>query len=95
MKTVMSVKVDEDVKRSAQEVAKSVGLSLSGLVNAYLRQLAATRRIEFYAPEPMTPKLERLIGKVEREIAAGETVGPFDSAEAFLKALKATPTDDR
>ncbi|MBI4548149.1 MAG: type II toxin-antitoxin system RelB/DinJ family antitoxin [Ignavibacteriae bacterium] len=88
MKTVMSVKIDTDVKASAQEVAKSAGLTLSSLVNAYLRQVAATRRIELYAPEPMTPKLEKLIQKVEKEIAAGATVGPFETADDFLKALQ-------
>jgi addiction module RelB/DinJ family antitoxin len=87
MKTVMSVKIEKDVKASAQEVAKSAGLSLSSLVNAYLRQVVATRRIEFYAPEPMTPKLEKFIAQVEKEISAGNTVGPFATADEFLRAL--------
>ena len=95
MKTVMSVKIDQDVKESAQEVAKSVGLTVSALVNAYLRQIAVTRRIEFYAPEPMTPKLERLIGKVEKEVAEHGTVGPFSSVDEFLRKLHERPTDDR
>ncbi len=95
MKTVISVKVDQDVKASAQEVAHSAGLTLSAIVNAYLRQLAATRRIEFYAPEPMTPKLERLITKAEQDIEAGDTVGPFDSAADFLRALKKKPAHGR
>lgn len=94
MKTVMSVKVDRDVKTSAQEVAKSAGFTLSALVNAYLRQISATRRIEFYAPEPMTPRLTKLITRVEKEIGAGETVGPFDSVDEFLKALHKKPGHD-
>ena len=95
MKTVMSVKIDKDVKASAQEVAKSVGLTVSALVNAYLRQIVATRRIEFYAPEPMTPKLERLIGRVEKEVLEHGTVGPFSSVEDFLRKLHGQPTDER
>lgn len=90
-KTVISVKLDKDVKVSAQEVAKSAGLTLSTLVNAYLRQVAATRRIEIYAPEPMTPKLEKLIAEVEAELERGETVGPFESAEDFLAKLHQKP----
>ena len=84
----MSVKIDKDVKTSAQEVAKSAGLTLSSLVNAYLRQLSATRHIEFFAPEPMTPKLEKLIGKVEAERKAGEISQEFTDADDFLTALK-------
>jgi addiction module RelB/DinJ family antitoxin len=88
MNTVISVKIDKDVKESAQEVAKSAGLSLSTLVNAYLRQVAATRRIELFAPEPMTPKLEGLIAQVEAELAAGDVSRKFNDVEHFLNDLK-------
>ena len=88
MNTVISVKIDSDVKNSAQEVAKSAGLSLSTLVNAYLRQVAATRRIELYAPEQMTPNLEKLIAEVESELKGGKISKEFDNAEDFLADLK-------
>ena len=88
MKTVISVRLDEDVKESAQEVAKSAGLTLSTLVNAYLRQVAATRKIELYAPEPMTPNLEKLIEEVESELKSGKASKPFDNVEDFIADLK-------
>ena len=88
MNTVISVKIDKDVKASAQEVANSAGLTLSTLVNAYLRQVAATRRIELYAPEQMTPKLEKLIAEVEAELKSGKVSEEFDSVEEFLADLK-------
>jgi len=88
MKTVISVKIDKDVKASAQEVANSAGLTLSTLVNAYLRQVSATRRIELYAPEQMTPKLESLIEEVEAELKGGKASKEFDSVEEFLADLK-------
>lgn len=88
MKTVISVKIDEDVKASAQEVANSAGLTLSTLVNAYLRQVAATRRIELYAPEPMTPKLEKLIEEVESELKNGKASKEFNDVEEFIADLK-------
>jgi addiction module RelB/DinJ family antitoxin len=88
MSTVISVKLDKDVKAAAQEVAKSAGLTLSTLVNAYLRQVAATRRIELYAPEPMTPKLEKLIAEVEAELKGGKASKKFDTVDDFLADLK-------
>lgn len=88
MNTVISVKIDKDVKASAQEVASSAGLTISTLVNAYLRQVAATRRIEIYAPEPMTPKLEKLIEEVEAELQSGKASREFDDVEKFLADLK-------
>ncbi|MCA9318408.1 type II toxin-antitoxin system RelB/DinJ family antitoxin [Candidatus Saccharibacteria bacterium] len=88
MKTVMSVKIDDDVKASAQEVAKSAGLTLSALINSYLRQVAATRRIELYAPEPMSPKLEALIAEVESELQSNSASKQFNTVEDFLSDIK-------
>jgi addiction module RelB/DinJ family antitoxin len=88
MNTVISVKIDKDVKESAQEVAKSAGLTLSTLVNAYLRQVSATRRIELYSAEPMTPHLETLIAEVERSIQLGNVSQSFDNAADFIADLK-------
>lgn len=88
MNTVISVKLDKDVKVAAQEVAKSAGLTISALINAYLRQVIATRRIELYAPEPMTPNLEKLIAEVEVELKSGKVSKKFDNADEFLADLK-------
>ena len=88
MNTVISVRVDKEVKESAQEVARSAGLTLSTLVNAYFRQVVATRRIELYAPEPMTPKLEKLIEGVEADLKSGKISKKFDNAQDFLADLK-------
>lgn len=88
MKTVISVKVDKDVKEKAQEVAASAGISISTLINSYLRQISATRRIELYAPEQMTPKLEALVAEVEAEIKAGRVSKGFATADDFLADLK-------
>lgn len=88
MKTVISIKVDEEVKGAAQEVAKSAGLTLSALVNAFLVQLVATRRIEFFAPEQMSPGLESLIAEVEEERHSGTASRVFDDVEEFLEDLK-------
>lgn len=88
MNTVISVKLDKEVKESAQAVAKSAGLTLSALINAYLHQVSATRRIEIFAPEPMTPKLEGLIVEVEAELLSGAESRGYMDVEEFLTDLK-------
>lgn len=88
MKTVISVKVDTDIKEKAQEIAASAGISVSTMINSYLRQVTATRRIELYAPEPMTPKLEALIAQVEAEISDGKVSKDFTFVDEFLADLK-------
>ncbi len=88
MNTVISVRIDKKLKASAQEVAESAGLKLGTLITAYLRQVTATRRIELYAPEQMTPKLEGLIAEVEAELQVGKVSKKFNNAEDFLADLK-------
>jgi addiction module RelB/DinJ family antitoxin len=89
MKTaILNVKVDEQVKKRAQAVAGSFGIPLSTLVNAYLMELAETGQIHFSAVEVMTPQMEEFIESAEKEIKAGETVGPFETAEEAINYLK-------
>lgn len=88
MNTVISVRTDKQIKDEAAKVAESAGISLSALINSYLRQIVATRRIELYAPEPMTPKLEGLIAQVEAELVDGKVSKKFSNAEDFLAELK-------
>lgn len=89
MKTaVLSVKVDENTKKRAQAVAKSVGIPLSTLVNAYLIELSETGQVHFTASEVMTKKMEKIIEEAEIEIAAGEVSEEFISAEEAIAHLK-------
>ncbi len=88
MTTVISVKLDKRVKDSAQEVAKSMGLTLSALINSYLRQVSASRQVTLYAPEVATPQMEKIIAEAEAEIAAGEVSEGFESVDEFLAELK-------
>lgn len=38
MKAVINIKTDPKVKKAAQKIAKQMGLSLSGVLNAYLHK---------------------------------------------------------
>lgn len=80
-KTVISVKTDKVTKEAAQEVAKSMGLNLSTLVNSYLKQVVYTRRVELFAPEEMTPKLEKAI---LASIKSGVSPRAYTSAKDFV-----------
>ena len=88
MKTaVINFKTDDATKAKAQAVAKQIGIPLSNLLNAYLYELANTGSVHFTAPEPMTEPMELLIKEAEKEIAAGEVSGPFESLEDMFEHL--------
>lgn len=86
--TVITIKIDRETKKAAQELAADAGLTLSSLINSYLKQVTATRHIDLHIPQKMTPKLEKLLGEAERDIATGRTIGPFNNADEMIKALK-------
>lgn len=91
--TVISVKVDQEIKEEAQKLAKSLGLTLSSLVNSYLRQVVVTRRVELFAPEDMTEKTELLIARIEAQLAKGGAIGPFDTTSSAIEGLKQAAQD--
>ena len=87
MKTVISVRTDKVTKRDAQAFAGRIGVPLSSLINAYLRDIVATGRVEFSAYEPMTAQLERTILAVRKEMEEKGTVGPFRTGKAAIAFL--------
>ena len=91
MKTMINIKADKEVKENAQKIAKELGLPLSGVINAFLKEFIRSRSISFSAIPKMTPYLEGILGKVEKDIKAGKNItGPFATAEeanAYLDTL--------
>jgi addiction module RelB/DinJ family antitoxin len=67
-KTVINIKADKEVKKNAQKAAEELGLSLSDVVNASLRNFINTREVYFSHIPRMTPELERLLGLTEKDI---------------------------
>jgi DNA-damage-inducible protein J len=89
MTTTMTFKIDKEVKAQAQATAKKMGIPLSTLINAYLRDIAATGRVEFTATEQMTPQMERIIQGFKEELKKGDLSPTFDDTEEAIEYLKA------
>ena len=79
MKTVISVKVDKDVRDRARVAAKRMGLPLSTVINYQLRQFGNERRIEFREPLIPNTKTRKLLDQALRDIKAGRE-GEFSPA---------------
>ena len=76
MKTVINIKTDKEVKKNAQELASQLGLTLSDVLNASLRNFIRTREVYFSAIPRMTPELEHLLGRIEKDIKEGKNLSP-------------------
>lgn len=87
MKTQVNLKIDNDVKIMAQKRASELGLSLSSIVNATLKQFARTGVLELSTTPRATPFLEDLVTEARKEYSEGKTSGPFDNVEDLMKHL--------
>lgn len=76
MRTVIHIRADREIKENAQNIARELGLSLSDVINASLRNFIRTREVYFSHVPRMTPELEKLLGKVEVDIKRNRNLSP-------------------
>ena len=93
-KVIVNIKVDPETKKAAQILAKDLGLTLSSLINAQLRQLVNRRQLVLDAPypdRPMTPRLEAELDQVYKEVELGGVSQPHTGLDSFLDDLNRPP----
>ena len=86
VKTVINIKSDKDIKEKAQKIAKDLGLPLSTLINAYLRQLIRNEEIYFSTAPQMTKELEETVALARQDLKANKNVSPIFSSKKELNA---------
>ena len=75
--TTILIKTDKKVKEAARKVAHDIGIPLSTLINAYLRQVATERRVTFVSPKKLHAATRRAIENAD----AGRNLTAYDSAD--------------
>lgn len=89
MTTVIHIKADKEVKENAQKAAKDLGLTLTDVINAALRNFIRTREVIFSDVPQMTPELEKRLEKVEEDIKHNRNLSPkFKTAKEAIAYLK-------
>jgi len=89
MQTVIHIRADKEVKENAQKVAKKMGLNLSDVINASLRNFIRTREVIFSDAPQMTPEFEKYLGGIEEDIKHNRNLSPrFESADEAIGWLK-------
>lgn len=91
MKTMINIKADKEVKEGAQRVAAELGLPLSSIMNAFLKEFIRNKEVSFSAVPRMTPYLENVLSIIEEDIKKDRNMSPsFSSAKeanAYLDTL--------
>ena len=89
MKTMINIKTDPEVKENAQKLAEDIGLSLSAVVNASLKQFIRDQGVHFSKAPRMSKSLEKLVAQARRDYKQGKNIaGPFTNAEDAIKYLR-------
>ncbi|MBL7159665.1 type II toxin-antitoxin system RelB/DinJ family antitoxin [Candidatus Microgenomates bacterium] len=89
---VINIRTNANIKKQAQKIAKNLGLNLSALINAYLRQLIRTKTVSFSLEEELSDCLIKSLKKSEKDIKAGYVSPAFNNvkdADKWLDNLKA------
>lgn len=86
---VIITKTEPEIKLKAQQVAKELGLSLSSLVNGWLRQLIKTKTVTFLTTDE-TPNtyLKNLMRQADKDLKAGKASPSFDNAKDAIAYLE-------
>ena len=88
MKTIINIKADQEVKEEARRLAAEIGIPLSTLINAYLKQFIKTREVYFSNIPRMTTALETLVGKAQTDFKEKKNIaGPFGTTQEMDKYL--------
>jgi addiction module RelB/DinJ family antitoxin len=88
MKIMINIKADKEIKEGAVRVAQEMGLPLSTIINAFLKQFIRDRKVTFEAPLIPTPKLEKILRKADADIKAGKNLSPaFKNPEDAIEWL--------
>lgn len=88
-KTLLSVKTDPAVKKEAQRVARELGVPLSTVVNAYLKEFIREKEMRLSLAPKMSSALERLIAGVEKDLTKGRNLSPIFASPKEMDAYLA------
>jgi addiction module RelB/DinJ family antitoxin len=79
---VVTTKVDPQTKKEAQKTASELGMPLSVVIKAFLKQFIKTRSVEFSArDEEPSEYFIRTIKQAEKDLKEGKASPVFDNAK--------------
>lgn len=89
MKTILNVKVDKEEKEKAKQIASQMGVPLSTIINAHLREFIRTREFSVKLEPVLKPEVEKELLRMSREYHKNpKSVYSFKSAAEAIKFLR-------
>ncbi|MBI4100107.1 type II toxin-antitoxin system RelB/DinJ family antitoxin [Candidatus Microgenomates bacterium] len=85
---VVTTKIDPQTKRQAMQTADDLGLPLSVVIKAFLKEFINTRSITFCASQEPSDYLKAVIKKAEENYRKGTISPAFSKARDAIKYLE-------
>lgn len=88
---MINIKADREIKERAKRVAQELGLPLSTIINAYLRQFVRNKEVHFFIEGELKPSVKRRLDRLHKDVKEGKNLSPaFHSVkemDAYLNSL--------
>lgn len=85
MKTILNVKVDKEEKEKAKQIAAQMGVPLSTIINAHLREFIRTREFSIKLEPVLKSGVEKELLKRSREYHKNPKVVYSTSSRAEVR----------
>ncbi len=85
---VINIKTEQKTKAKAQELASEMGMSLTTLLNTYLKQFIRTRKVVIDLGEEPSDRLMHSMRQAQKDRRAGKASPVFDTAEESIAWLR-------
>ena len=89
-KTILNIKIDPQTKRQIQEFAAEMGVPVSVIMNAQIKQMLRDRKIVLSTELEPTPYLVKIMEQVEKDLIAKKNMTKAMNAKeavAYLNSL--------
>lgn len=89
-KNVINFKTDAETKRELKQFAAELGMPMTAIINAQIKQMLRSRTVTLTTDLKPTPYLEKILIQAEEDIKAGRNMtGPMggEEAVAYLNSL--------
>ena len=85
---ILNIKTDPDTKQRLKAFAAEVGLPVSALMNAQIKQMLRNGKIEFSTTLEPTPYLEAIIREADADYRAGKNIVTTKTDKETLDYLR-------
>jgi antitoxin component of RelBE/YafQ-DinJ toxin-antitoxin module len=88
-KTVMNIKLSKSLKQDAQALADEIGVPLSTVVIANLKEFVRSRSLNISALPRLKPEIEKELGEAIADYKSGKNISKtFSDVESLTEHLR-------